>query len=436
MDASAISPAGDVSIPDENWLLAEVLFGLNVAGALFLGGLLYALKNWAALKPADDSTYLCLRSMYRVIDFLGLQSQNPVATSAVQRQIPAPAGQFGAEGFILVTWLGLAAAAVLVLWLLRHTRIYRAILGPASVTILLFAAPVSFLYVSCLTPNWSHEPAVLAGSFLAQNLPLAVFVTEVACLGVLVSFFRGKQTAKWLTISFLVLHSAFWIYVLWSATRIFLFPQYARGLILLIFPLSAVECIFRRGRSLSHPHVSTENKPKVWHWALASGALVASGVVWSPARNIDLSRPQNVDSVTVELSRGPCFGTCAAYTVTAHGDGRVEFVGQVGRSRVQTTKSGTVAKEKVVEILQALDHVDFTALEGRAFFWAFDTPTVGVRASLDGRTKQVVSDASFGGSPDGRQARFVEAARKIDDILASSTWIKCEGQCEGSASSP
>src|SRR5580658_5342141 len=184
------------------------------------------------------------------------------------------------------------------------------------------------------------------------------------------------------------------------------------------------------------PACEHREKPKVWHWALASGALVASGVVWSPASNIDLSRPQNVDSVTVELSRGPCFGTCAAYTVTAHGDGRVEFVGQVGRSRVQTTKSGTVAKEKVVEILQALDHVDFTALEGRAFFWAFDTPTVGVRASLDGRTKQVVSDASFGGSPDGRQARFVEAARKIDDILASSTWIKCEGQCEGSASSP
>jgi hypothetical protein len=169
---------------------------------------------------------------------------------------------------------------------------------------------------------------------------------------------------------------------------------------------------------------------------LAGVALVVAGVVWRPARNIELNHPQNLDSVTVELSRGPCFGPCPTYTVTVHGDGQVQYVGQQGRSRIRTKKSGAVAREKVGEILQVLDQVEFTTLEGRAFFWAFDTPTVGVRTLVDGKTKQVASDDSFVGSPKGRQARFVEATHKIDAILASSTWLKCDGECESSTSSP
>jgi hypothetical protein len=121
--------------------LHEVLFSLNVAGALFLGGLIYILKNWASMKPLNDSTYLCLRGMYRVIDFLRLQSQNPLATSAVPRQFPSGPEQFGAEIFVIVTCLGMTAAAALLLWLLRRTRIYRTLLGPAAFPILLFGAP-------------------------------------------------------------------------------------------------------------------------------------------------------------------------------------------------------------------------------------------------------------------------------------------------------
>jgi hypothetical protein len=85
--------------------------------------------------------------------------------------------------------------------------------------------------------------------------------------------------------------------------------------------------------------------------------------------------------------------------------------------------------------LQVLDRVEFMALEGRAFTWAFDTPTIGICTSVDGKTKQVASDASFVGPPKGRQAQFVEAAREIDSILASTTWLRCEGDCGSSTSS-
>ena len=401
MAASLVVATSDASSPGENRLLDEALFSLNIAGALFLAAVVYVLKNWAAMKPANDSTYLCLRSMYRVIDFLRLQSHNPVATSVVRRQFPSASEQFGAEVFVIVTWSGIAAVAAPLLRLLSHTRIYRTILGPAAIAILLFAAPVCFLYVSWLTWNWPYQPVVTGGSFLTQSLPLAVFVIEVICLAVLLLFFKRKEIPKWVTILFVSLHCAFWMSVLWSETPILLFPVYSRDLILLVFPCSALVYIFRRRRLSSRSVVATESRKMVWNWVLPAAALVVAGLVWSPSRNIHLNHPRNLDSVTVELSRGPRFGSCPAYTVTARGDGQVQYVGQQRLPGIQTKKSGTVGREKVVEILQVLDRVEFMTLEGRAFFWAFDTPTVGVRTSLDGKTKQVASDASFVGSPCG-----------------------------------
>ena len=51
--------------------------------------------------------------------------------------------------------------------------------------------------------------------------------------------------------------------------------------------------------------------------------------------------------------------------------------------------------------------------KGRAFFWALDTLSVGIRTSVDGKTRQVVSDGYFMGSPSGREARFVEVRVKL-----------------------
>jgi len=436
MDTSLSTSTRGLSSPGGNRFWDEALFSLNVAGAVFLGALVYVLKNWASMKPVNDSTYLSLRSMYRVIDFLGLQSQNPVTTSALRREFPSGSEQLGAEVFVIVTWLGIAAATALLLRVLLHARACRTILGPAAMTILLFAAPVCYLYVSWRTWNWPYQPVSTVGRFLPQSFPLAVFAIEVMCLGVLLLSFKRRETRKWIKMMFVFLHSAFWMSVLWSETRVLLFPIYTRDLILLVFPLSVLLYMFRRGRLPSRSDVVTESRKTVWNWVLAAVVLVVAGVVWSPARNIELDHPQNLDSVTVELSRGPCFGSCPVYTVTVHGDGQVQYVGQQRHSRIQTRKSGTVAREKVVEILQVLGRVEFMTLEGRAFFWAFDTPTVGVRASVDGKTKQVASDDFVVGSPKGRQARFVEGTREIEAILAATTWLKCEGECDNSASSP
>ena len=432
VDTLRIAATGDGWRPTENRPLYGVLIGANIAAALFFGGFVYVSNNWAAIRPANDSTYLCLRSMYRVIDFIGLHAQNSVTTSAVRREFPTRSVQVGAELFVILTWLGLAAAMALVLWLSSHTQLCRAIWRRSAIVVLFFAAPLCYLCASWLTWDWAYEPVVKTGSFLTGSIPFAVFLTEVVCLVLFLLFLRRTRPQTWLRVLGIFLHFIFWMFVLWSETRLLLFPIYARGLILLVLPASALIYVLR-GEELAPP---AHARKALFGWALAIVLFAVASAVWSPARNVELSHPQDLDSVIVEVSRGPCYGACPAYTVTLHGNGQVQYASESGYSRVQTRKSGTADRQTIVKILQLLDQANFMTLEGRAFFWGFDSPSIGVRTSVDGRTKQVVCDSSFVGASNGRQARFIETAREIDTILASTTWIKCEGECQSPASSP
>jgi Domain of unknown function (DUF6438) len=207
-----------------------------------------------------------------------------------------------------------------------------------------------------------------------------------------------------------------------------LFEVYTRNLLLLLFPCSALVYVWHRWKG-SHPHDETAKSEKTpWRAALAVASLLALGAVWAPARTVALSHPRDLDAVQIELSRGPCFGSCPVYTITVRGDGRVVYIGRQGHSRRETRKSGTIGREKIEQILETLDRARFTALDDRAFSWGFDSPSVGVGVSVDGKTKRVVSDAGFVGSPNGRQDRFVQATREIDGILESTEWSQCAGE--------
>jgi hypothetical protein len=76
------------------------------------------------------------------------------------------------------------------------------------------------------------------------------------------------------------------------------------------------------------------------------------------------------------------------------------------------------------------DQADFFNLEDRAFAWGFHTSRVGVRIAIDGKSKEVWSDAYHIGSKSGLQARFVEATVAIDKAVGTDQWVKCdEGRC-------
>jgi hypothetical protein len=140
-----------------------------------------------------------------------------------------------------------------------------------------------------------------------------------------------------------------------------------------------------------------------------------------------LANPRNMDSLTIELSRGPCFGMCPSYTITIHGNGQVEYAG--GRFANPDPKTGAVNREQIVEVLQHLDRIHFFTLEDRAFVWCFDAPSVAVSVSVDGKTKRIVSDASCVGTKSGPQAEFVRTASEIDGIVGSDQWVRCDERC-------
>lgn len=432
MDTSRVHQNSPLSRPVESHSAAVAAVGLNVGAAIFFAGFFYVSRNWTLDKATNDSTYLSFRAMLRVIDFLGLQSHSPVTTKTLRREFLTRSELLGAEAFMLLTWLGVAAATTLVLLSLRYTRTYQFIERRTTWRVLLFAGPACFLGALWLTRSWPVEPGAW-GTFASRNASL--FGTEVLCAWALFILTSGRNIPPWVRIVGIALHLVFWMTVLWLATSIPIFPIYSRAVIMPSLPASMLMYV-----RYEHQQLPRTTQMRTIRWTLATAPLVvlAAGLAWRPARNVELNSPRDLSSATIELSRGPCYGSCAVYTVTVHGDGSIEYVGrQRDRDpRIQTIKSGTIEKEKVAKILGVLDNIGFMVLDDRAFFCAFDTPSVGVRVSVGEKMKQVSSDAVFFGAPHGRQARFVQATDQIEEILASATWVSCRGDCENPPAHP
>src|SRR5260370_33011920 len=103
--------------------------------------------------------------------------------------------------------------------------------------------------------------------------------------------------------------------------------------------------------------------------------------------------------------------------------------GRPVRSRPRA-KPVVIGKDQIHSLLVDLDQADFFNLEDRAFAWGFHTSRVGVRITIDGKTKEVWSDAYHIGSKSGLQARIVEATAAIDKTVGTDQWVKCgEGRC-------
>ena len=149
-------------------------------------------------------------------------------------------------------------------------------------------------------------------------------------------------------------------------------------------------------------------------------------LLWLPALQYSLAASRDMDSLTIQMARGPCRGLCPQYTVTIHGKGTVEYEGTelVGTRGHQI---GKISHEQLIQVLQSLDHAGFTSLEDRAFDWCFDSSSVVLWASAEGRTKRVVSDGICVGAKSSPQERFVQATRDIDFVLGSDQWVLCDG---------
>jgi hypothetical protein len=174
----------------------------------------------------------------------------------------------------------------------------------------------------------------------------------------------------------------------------------------------------------AEPMLETGARGMVWTVLAGATATAMCAFVWlsHPVRSV--ADPSHRDSVTVELSRGPCMGMCPVYSVRVNGNGSVEYAGDANvRERGKAT--ATLSTDQVTTILEKLDSVGFFGIEDSAFAWSYDTQGIAVVVSVDGMTHRVSSDQAATGPKSGTQARFVQVAHEIEQIIIGSRrWVK------------
>jgi hypothetical protein len=405
--------------------LYDMVFALNLAFSFVYALLVGVFKRMGSPRP-DDLCYFFLRAAARINHALLLSPVSPVSTSDMERHMPGFREQVGRELVLLVS---VFAATTIVYFLLRmiagtrfHRRIHTRLLGPS----LLFAAPLSYLAVM---HNVSGEaPYYAVPSFWGVSYRSLVLVLEAEGVAAMVVALATpmRSVPRWLFGALWLMHFGFWIPVLWSA----LLPWEGASLVgffvphaLLIgwFLVAAIWALrLRRGE----PSMLWAGAPGM-AWTLLAGATAAgvSAFIWLPHLVRSVADPSHRDSVTVELSRGPCLGLCPTYSVRVHGNGSVEYTG-AGHVRERGKATATLSADQVTTILEKLDSVGFFGIEDSAFAWAFDTAGIAVVVSVDGITHRVSSDQAATGPKSGTQARFVQVANEIDQIIGSRRWVE------------
>ncbi|PYT96669.1 MAG: hypothetical protein DMG38_22940 [Acidobacteria bacterium] len=410
--------------------LHEITFSVDIACAIAYAVLVYISKSQGSWTPKNDSTYFFLRSTYRVNDLLRLSSIGTVSTREVARQFPSRWSQVGAELLTVVTIFGVASLFVLFLRLVPKSSLYRELLRYVAGATALFATPACYLYVSRLTWNWAPESLPVSSYPSWQIFPLTVLVAEVLSFGILLRGYRGRFIPALVLNTFLFLHYAFWLFVLWPRIGISGFRLYSPFALLLVFLLSGVVWLLYFRLPDTDAIATTESK-RAGRWAYFTAAFFLAVLifVWLPTSgSTSVTHPKNIESLRIQMSRGPCYGRCPSYTVTIHGNGSIEYVGE-RYVKTRGLQVGRLGREQVLAVLRSLDRAQFPALEDRAFTWCFDSASVGISVSADGSTKRVVSDSYCDGAKAGAQAKFVRAADEIDAILDAKRWLSCDGPC-------
>jgi hypothetical protein len=412
--------------------LQEVMLCLNIACAVGYVLLAYIYKNYAQERAANDSTYYFIRSAFKINDLFHIKSLSSVNPDAVARQFQFRWNQVGYDLLALVTVLCVAALLLLFLRLASDSASHRKSLSRVAGLVSIFAAPLCYLYLAQFNPAWRIESFLFPALMFLRNPASIAAAVELFCVPIVLVLFRNHRMPRILLVIFVSVHCLFWALVPWPAVPLFLWVLYTPYLFVAILALSGIVwLLLSLDTRPDQPEILVKRRAGKWTVGVALVAVVTMCLLWFPTASHSLIHPKNLDSLKIEMSRGPCFGDCIVYTLTILGDGHVVLVQQHNRhfpDRGPQEKS--ITSDQISQILESLDHADFFALEDRAFSWCFDAPSVGISVSLDGRTKRVVSDTYCTDSNTGVQARFVDAASEIDRIVGSDQLLMCEfGPC-------
>jgi hypothetical protein len=73
---------------------------------------------------------------------------------------------------------------------------------------------------------------------------------------------------------------------------------------------------------------------------------------------MNIKHPFSLSDLTIELSRGMCFGMCPVYTLTVSGDGKIEFFGE-SFVQLEGKHVSQISKEKVYQLYRYAQSIEY-----------------------------------------------------------------------------
>jgi len=143
----------------------------------------------------------------------------------------------------------------------------------------------------------------------------------------------------------------------------------------------------------------------------------------------NLVHPNDLSSVLVTLKRTACYGCCPVYSVAIHGNGFVEYLGEV-RVDLPGPQTARIPPERVKDLLRSFEEIRFFDLKEKYFEACTDMPTAIISISVDGRNKEVSNYyGGCEGAKTGPQVDLAKLAEEIDNAAGTGRWIKCDFDC-------
>ncbi|HEY6386188.1 MAG TPA: DUF6438 domain-containing protein [Candidatus Acidoferrum sp.] len=404
--------------PTQLQLLSEVLLSLNLALVLLYCCLVRSFVEASYSKNTSGAyafLYDFLRAAVRLNRILHYQP------SGYEKYVrwPNAGGRLGVELAFALTTVFLGVLFLAVLRLSRNSRNYNNLLGSFGGLVFLLAFPLTYVLVSGRSDNRT----------LASALPVAI--PELLCAAVVCLIYLRRKFSGWGMGIVVLLHYGLWALVYQGGgTGDTLYGPIPPWLLLLLIPIGAAAWLYYC--QVSRRDSSIELSKELWSKQLliaVAVSVVGLSALWLPGRGYSLVHATNRDSLTIETWHSNCQIGCPVYKITVHGNGAVEYVGEQF-VKVRGTQASSLNEEQVQAALVGFDRANFFSLEDQAFAWGYHTARVSVRITVDGRTKEVTSDICHVGAKSGLQARFVDAAAKLDRIIGTDRWVKCgEARC-------
>ncbi len=161
--------------------------------------------------------------------------------------------------------------------------------------------------------------------------------------------------------------------------------------------------------------------------ALASLSILL--LIWLPRRPYSISRSKEIKSLVIRLARGGGLGAAPSYSITIHGDGKVEYAGR-WRVGVKGSRTALIRPDQVRELAEKFDHSGFFEVDGRTFGWVCDSSVATILVSVEGREHQVsVTGVGIPETEQVEEAEVWKLAQEIDRTVNSDQWTRCDPPC-------